>query len=252
MRNKIKNFACEIGIKECGFCKIDGRTYLVCLFPYYLKGEEGNISMYARGRDYHLVIREKLDKINEFLGQEGEILADIGTQDDRKAAFLSGLGFYGKNGLLINPRLGTYFFIGQLEIHAEITPDSPLDESCMNCGACKKSCPGGALREYFNISNCASEISQKKGDLTEAEIEILKKSGLIWGCDICQSVCPHNKGLETTAMAEFMTDRIAVFKDFNLSNREFLKKYKTYAFSWRGLSPIKRNAELLGADNEEK
>ena len=208
--------------------------------------------MYARGRDYHLVIREKLDKINEFLGQEGEILADIGTQDDRKAAFLSGLGFYGKNGLLINPRLGTYFFIGQLEIHAEITPDSPLDESCMNCGACEKSCPGGALREYFNISNCASEISQKKGDLTEAEIEILKKSGLIWGCDICQSVCPHNKGLETTAMAEFITDRITYFKDFNLSNREFLRKYKEYAFSWRGLSPIKRNAELLGADNEEK
>ena len=252
MRNKIIAFAKKIGIEECGFCKINDKTYLVCLFPYFVKGEKGNISIYSRGRDYHLVIREKLEKINEFLGQKGEILADIGEQNDREAAFLSGLGFYGKNGLLINHRFGTYFFIGQLEIKTHITPDSPLEETCINCGACMKHCPGNAIGETFNIFNCASEISQKKGELSPKEIEILKKSGLIWGCDTCQAVCPHNKDLETTAMAEFMTDRITYYDDFHLSNREFLKKYKEYAFSWRGLSPIKRNAELLGVKNEEE
>ena len=252
MRNKIINFAHEIGIEECGFCKIKDKTYLVCLFPYYVKGEKGNISIYARGKDYHLVIREKLQKINELLGQKGKILADIGEQNDREAAYLAGLGFYGRNGLLINPRLGTYFFIGQLEILAEISPDSPLEGGCMNCGACEKFCPGGAIGEQFDITCCASEISQKKGELSFDEVNILEKSGLIWGCDICQAVCPHNRELKTTAMAEFMDNRITYFKDFELSNREFSKKYKEYAFSWRGLSPIKRNAELLGVKNEEK
>ena len=249
MKEKIRGFAKTLGINKIGFSK----NSVVALFPYYVKGESGNLSMYARSIDYHAVGEEKLKKLSEFLVDLGasEVLihVDKGGLDDRKAAFEAGLGFYGKNGMLICTEYGSYFFIGQVVHNLEIEPDIPLEKSCLSCGACTNRCPGKALSENgFEIERCLSEVSQRRGELTEAEKELIHKNGLCWGCDVCQQVCPHNRGLETTAMPEFLTDRITGLKyeDVDaLSNREFKEKYGKYAFSWRGKAVLQRNLRVL-------
>ena len=224
----------------------------VALFPYYVKGEEGNISMYARGEDYHKVVKEKLKPIAEKIISLGAtkviIHCDNGGYNDRKAAYDAGLGFYGKNRMLINDKYGSYFFIGQVICDLKFEADSPLDKTCFSCGRCENACITGTLKEGYTEENCLSGISQKKGDLTKEEQDFIKKSKMCWGCDICQRVCPHNEKLESNALKDFLNDRITSLKisDLeNLSEREFKKKYGKYAFAWRGGKVLKRNLEIL-------
>ena len=237
-----------LGIDKVGF----SRGAVVMLFPYFVEGEEGNISMYARGMDYHIVAEERLEEISKTLKEYGatktEIHVDKGTLDDRLAAFSAGLGFYGMNGMLINPEYGSYFFIGQIVHDLEIEPDSPLLDECLMCGRCERECPGNALRGgVVDTKKCLSDITQRRGELSDGEKTLIKKTKSCWGCDVCQRVCPHNRGLRTTAMKEFMTDRIKTLKAEDietLSNREFDEAYKKYAFSWRGKSVLLRNLKI--------
>ncbi len=248
IKQKILSFAAEQGIKKCGFSK----DSFVALFPYHIENESGNISQYARGKDYHVVVEQKLrpiaDKIIE-LGGIGKIHIDNGLLNDRQAAYQAGLGFYGMNNMLICEEYGSYFFIGQIVHGLNIEPDGPVNRACLRCGKCIEECTGHALGEnYFNIDKCQSNISQRKGKLSRSEEELILKSGLCWGCDRCQEVCPFNQGIKNTAIEEFMVDRICCLelKDLeNLSNRQFKEKYGSYAFSWRGKNVLIRNLKLL-------
>ncbi len=248
IKERIKDAAIELGIPKIGFSK----KAVVALFPYFVKGEEGNLSLYARGIDYHIVAEEKLKKLSDELIKNGaeniKIHVDKGELDDRKAAYEAGLGFYGMNGMLINPEFGSYFFIGQIVHDLEIEEDVPLDMECIMCGRCERECPGRALSGgKVDTLRCLSEISQKKGELSSGEEALMKKHGTFWGCDICQKVCPHNRGLKDTAIPEFLKDRIAFLKAEDiehLSNKEFKEKYKNYAFSWRGKTVLLRNLKL--------
>ena len=149
--------------------------------------------------------------------------------------------------MLINDDFGSWFFIGYILCDLEMEADKPLNRACIGCNKCIESCPGGALGEQFCADRCASHISQKKGNLTEKEIAILKKSGLIFGCDECQKVCPHNN-ISPKPMKEFTEDIIdyLLSSDIeNLSNKQFLSKYKNRAFSWRGKGVLERNIKIL-------
>lgn len=252
MKNKIKEYIYSKGIKECGVTRFNGKCAIVCLFPYFDGYHGGNLSVYAYSKDYHMVIREILSDVCRYIEElsskcKCEVFADIGPEVDRKLAYNAGLGFYGRNGMLINDRFGSFFFIGYILCDLELEDDVPLNKTCLNCGKCVRNCPGGALDKGFDIDKCASHISQKKGELTIQEEEILKKSGLIFGCDMCQKVCPHNS-CAGGAMAEFLTDRIFSVKieDLeNLSNRQFNEKYGDRAFAWRGKGVLIRNLRLL-------
>lgn len=255
IKQEIRTFAGTLGLRKVGFAsEASGGTAIVALFPYYVAEEEGNLSLYARGRDYHLVAETKLKQLSAFLARYTEtpceIHVDKGKRNDRQAAYHAGLGFYGRNGMLICEEYGSYFFIGQLITELILEPDQPLTQTCLGCTACIHACAGGALRETgFDISRCASELSQKKGKLEPWEEEIIRNSGLCWGCDICQRVCPHNRNLKTTAMPEFLQARITTLAPENvsgISNREFLRRYREYAFSWRGRAVLERNLKLLG------
>lgn len=252
MEDKIREFAMTIGIEKCGFAQFSGKNAIVCLFPYFNGFNEGNLSLYAQSRDYHLIIKDKLSSLCDFIHTlsphtQCQIFADIGPEVDRRLAYNAGLGFYGKNHMLINPELGSWFFIGYILCDADLEPDAPMMQSCIGCNKCIASCPGKALGESFDISKCASHISQKKGDLADNEVAILKKSSLIFGCDMCQRVCPHNN-IVPKPMKEFTEDTIhsLTAADLeNLSNKEFLRKYKDRAFSWRGKNVILRNLNLI-------
>ncbi len=255
MKKRLLEFAESIGIKKAGF----GKHTFAALFPYYVKGSTGNISVYARSEDYHTVAENKLRIIEEEMHRLGavhtEVHADKGKYNDRNAAYEAGLGFYGMNGMLICEEYGSYFFIGQIIHDLKIEPDEPAKRDCLRCGECRRCCPGNAIGERgVNIERCVSQISQKKGELSREEEKLIIKSGLCWGCDVCQTVCPHNRGLETTAMPEFTVNRIESLSLHDiepLSGRAFKRKYGGYAFSWRGKGVLERNLKVLSRAWEE-
>ena len=252
MKNKIFDFVHSVGIEKCGVTSYNGESAIVCLFPYFCGYTEGNLSLYARSKDYHTVIKDKLSKVTQYINSLSpdttcRIFADIGPEIDRQLAFMAGLGFYGKNRMLINDDFGSYFFIGYILADLVLPEDKPLEKSCIGCNRCVEACVGGAIGDGFTLERCASHISQKKGDLTEGEIAILKKSGLVFGCDMCQRVCPHNS-ITPRPMKEFTEDIINTLlkEDITaLSNKEFLSKYKNRAFSWRGKNVLLRNIDIL-------
>lgn len=212
----------------------------------YKSGLSGNISSYAYGRDYHAVTNEIADaaiKILEQNGYGGKSFSDTGDLCDRHLAYLAGLGFLGKNHMLIHPKFGSFIFIGYILTDCPLKEDSPLEKSCIDCGKCIESCPSGALSDN-DFSKCLSHLTQKKGELSENEKALIKKGELIWGCDICQKVCPYNKNAPDASNPAFCSDLITELDIGEMSNREFLRKFKDRAFSWRGKNVIKRNIDI--------
>ncbi len=252
-KTSVLEYAKTLGIPFVGIAG-DGATYskIVCLFPYYTgKKNMGNLSLYAYGKDYHVICGEYLLKIADYIKEhfplaKTAIHVDKGDGNDKEAAFLAGLGFYGKNTLIINETYGSFVFIGYVETDVILPPDAPLSVSCIGCGKCEKACPGGALKNgKLDEAKCASYISQKKGALSEEETEIIRKSGLLWGCDACQTVCPHNEAAKITPLKVFSEDLIYSLSHLTVSNKAFLSLYGDRAFSWRGKSVINRNLEVI-------
>jgi len=229
----------------------NAKSIVVCLFSYCI-GEKGRISRYAMGEDYHKVVINALEKGCEILKQNGfssKAYADNSPLLERYLAYLAGLGFFGKNGMLINEKYGSFVFVGYILTDCEMPCDTPLDNSmCIGCNKCIDACPGNALGEdfSFNENKCVSYLTQKKGELTGKEQEIIKKSGYIWGCDICQNVCPYNYTAQRTNIPQFFKNLVFDIEiDENMSNSEFGRKFSNRAFAWRGKNVLKRNIELF-------
>lgn len=228
----------------------DAKTIIACLCSYYCGKRPGNISKYARGIDYHIVMRDKLSRLCSLLAERGfkaQMFSDSGALNDRYIAVRAGLGFIGRNGFLINERFGTYTFIGYIITDCEIEPDEYKKRSCIGCGRCVSACPAGAIGGNGTDGyRCLSYITQKKGSLTDEEAELIRASGCAWGCDVCQDVCPHNENAEYTDITEFRENLIDVLEtDGCISNREFKRLYGSRAFAWRGKAPLLRNLEIL-------
>ena len=163
-------------------------------------------------------------------------------------AYLAGLGFYGKNNCFINPKWGSYVVIGTILTTLELKPNTPLEQSCMGCNRCITACLGQCLgHDDFKYNTCKSFLTQKKGELTDEEENILAKTPLVFGCDVCQEVCPHNKDIPTTPIPEFQ--QIEPYVNIDeleaLTNKEFKAKYGRRAFSWRGKKILMRNQEII-------
>jgi epoxyqueuosine reductase QueG len=141
-------------------------------------------------------------------------------------------------------------FIGYILNNYPFEVDKPQDRTCFQCFTCVRKCPGQRIIGDFTIDplRCRSYITQKKGELSEGETEILKKTDMIWGCDVCQDVCPHNRKIEETNLEEFRNKlkyRIELEELEEISNKEFMRRYRDRAFSWRGRPVILRNLQIL-------
>ena len=239
--------------KAEGLCP-NPRNVLVAAFPYYAGERPGNLSLYARGRDYHQVITGRLNTICDILlekYQNGVFLpaADNSPLPERQAAWRCGIGLRGKNGLVILPPYGSYVFLGTILTDAELDrPPRTPSAHCVGCGKCLIACPGGALGEAgVDLDRCLSELTQRKGELTAEQGALLKNHSLIWGCDTCQRVCPYNAAPALSPLPEFrerLVDTLEGADLDGLTNRTFREKYGDRAFAWRGPAPLRRNLEL--------
>lgn len=229
-KQDILNFAKEAGADKCGFAPVriydelyprlekrgfvpftrsnlemrvnpylhlkSVKSIIVCLFKYR-DGEDKTVARYARGGDYHPYIKERLREICNKMGEQNKyrLLVDTGGLCDRYLAYLAGLGYYGNNNLLYSDGLGSYFNIGSILTDVYFEPDAPIDKKCLDCGLCIEKCVGGALgRDFsFDVTKCASYLTQKKEELNSDEQAIAAKGGYTLGCDICADVCPLNK-----------------------------------------------------------
>lgn len=234
----------------------NSKSVIVCLFPYYTgEMEAANLTKSAYSIDYHLIVKEKLELIGRFLtiqieDFEYKAFVDTGPFSDRYLAYRAGLGFWGINNQLITDQYGSYFFIGYLLNNYPFEADHPLNRTCYQCNKCVKQCPGQCILGDFTINplKCKSYLTQKKQELTLKEKDIIKKHSLIWGCDVCQEVCPHNRGIEKTKLEEFRDNLLYKidYEELNqISNREFMKRYHDRSFSWRGKTVLKRNYEII-------
>lgn len=252
------------GFEEKDFLKrIDARqtmdnaqSVIVCLFPYFTgSNDETNLSKSSFSTDYHRIVKSKLEQIGSFLekhipGFQYNAFVDNGPLSDRYMAYLAGLGYFGINSHIINDQYGSYVFIGYLINNYAFEIDQPVDKTCMQCCSCVGCCPGCAIPGNFDINplRCRSYITQKKGELSEQDIDILSKSPLVFGCDICQDVCPHNKDISKTPIKEFKENLVLHLDHKELqaaSNKEFLRKYGDRAFSWRGKGILMRNFDIV-------
>lgn len=222
--------------------------------------KRGMIASVAWGEDYHIVLRALMNELmvginddrkqNEKPPVKYMTFVDNSPLVDRGSAYRAGMGFFGKNNCLINKSLGSYFFIGQILLDEEIIFNSPktVPNGCGDCRRCIEACPNQALGDGYTLepSRCISFLTQKK-ILAEAEEKRVEK--YLYGCDICQQVCPYNKTLKRTAQEQFWVDNKVAFPEIDeillLTNKKFKERFGKTAAGWRGKNMLVRNAFLI-------
>ncbi len=261
-----KLFAAE-NITEVAFASFDNFAYIykhlypehdvagaiVFLIPYYYPPaytDGMNISKYARAKDYHLFATQFyariLPELRRLMPNESFTgCCDASPINEKIAAARAGLGVIGKNSLLINKKYGSYCFIGS--ILTSYIPQNHKDfeiEYCLGCDKCISNCPGNALHEYgIDADKCISAITQKK-QRSDNEMALLKSLGAIWGCDVCQDVCPLNANIQQTPVDFFKNDIAEnLTREYieNMSDEDF----KQRAFAWRGKKILLQNIDNI-------
>jgi epoxyqueuosine reductase len=160
-----------------------------------LEAGEGRLPRYTWFNAY-AELREKLDALGRALGGDYRVLVDENQHVDREAAARSGVGFYGKNTMLITRRHGSWVVLGTLVTDVEIEAGTPMPFACGECTLCIEACPTGALDEpgVLDATKCLSYWSQSAAAMPEEYRELMEAQ--VYGCDICQDVCPWNRGVE--------------------------------------------------------
>ncbi|MEO7454662.1 MAG: tRNA epoxyqueuosine(34) reductase QueG [Gemmatimonadaceae bacterium] len=232
-----------------------GTTHaIVVALDYGGKEPSGPVARYARGDDYHDVMESRLRgllaRLSEDEGREvlGKPYVDTGPLLERDLARRAGLGWFGKNTNLLNPALGSFFFLGALVVDLELEADAPFEsDRCGTCTRCIEACPTSAIvapRE-LDATRCISYLTiEQRGEIPEEFREAIGE--LIYGCDICQEVCPWNvKFAQPNKVAEFAPRAVLASNGARTIARELLAMTQDeFSVAFKG-SPMKR-AKLAG------
>lgn len=224
------------------------RTVISLAFPYRPAGGYHHplIADYALGEDYHRVVRRRLDALARFIadnfGARCRPCVDTAPLPERYWAQKAGVGWRGLNGQLIVPGVGSGVFLGELVTTLELEPDLPLEGDCGRCGACVAACPGGALDSCgMDARRCLSYLTiEHRGEMPAG----VKIGEMIYGCDICQRVCPHNVGEPPEPLKEFNPDPRLLKLDreafFNLTGGDWRRLTASSAMNRVKLVKIKQ------------
>jgi len=225
------------------------KSVIVCGFNYNMKqeviGAEYNISKYAQIEDYHVFMKEKLEKLSHDLQDKFgtfnyKTTIDSSAISEKAWAVQAGIGYYGKNGIIQTP-YGSYVFLGTLLIDKEIDNyDEPCNNSCRNCNKCIEACPTQAITAPFLVDSnlCISNINLNR---KETDFKRIAKYGWLIGCDTCQIRCPNN--IHAPVNSEAVAMRTPFFNNNqkipeNLTPESFEKYFKDtiiYQFKYEGL-----------------
>jgi epoxyqueuosine reductase len=210
------------------------------------------VAKYARGEDYHRVTLDRLDQLAEFLIERGARIAhsyaDDGPVPERELAQRAGLGWIGKNTMLIRPDAGSFFFIGTIFTDLPLPPDPPFAaDHCGSCTRCLDACPTGAFVEphVLDATRCISYLTiEQRGAIPEPLAARLE--GFAFGCDICNDVCPWNQRFASpTEVPAFRPRRTLAGIDETYFDRmddaEFARRYSGTPFERPGLAGMRRN-----------
>lgn len=239
----------------------DAKTVVSLLLNYYPEekqhSESPKISKYAYGEDYHTVIKDKLKELIQFLKENvgdvnGRAFVDSAPVMDKVWAKKSGLGWIGKNSNLIHPKEGSFFFIAELIIDLEIEPDGPMKDYCGTCTKCIDACPTDAIVQPYVVdgSKCISYLTiELKDELLPSEFKG-KMNNWMFGCDICQDVCPWNRFSKITQEPRFKPNPLLLelnsteWKELN--EEVFNRMFKLSAVKRTKFNGLKRNIKFLG------
>ena len=227
----------------------DAKSAILFSIPYRSSTSKptDGFSEYARIYDYHKFTQELYGRTIEAMknktGFDFYGFCDHSPINEKLAIAKCGLGVIGRNSLFIDKIYGTYIFIGSILTNAECKNTVDIIDVCANCKKCVTACPNDAILEKgIDRTRCLSAISQKKNKTYE-EKQLLKHNNIVWGCDICQDVCPYNEKAIISPIERFAETRVeSIDKDFidSLNEEEFLK----YAFSYKGKKIIYDNIEF--------
>jgi len=228
---------------------------LLNYFPAKLQTGQGTpvISKYAYGDDYHLILKDKLQQLYQFIQVEiapvnGRVFTDSAPVLERAWAVQAGLGWIGKNGLLINQKYGSFFFIGELIIDLELEFDQPYEkEHCGSCNQCLSACPTNAFVSpaVLDARKCISYLTIELHDEIPSEF-VPKLTKRAFGCDICQDVCPWNRRPEPSNYFEANSFILSASKDdwLALDSDKFDDLFKKSAIKRAGFQKLMQNIRL--------
>ncbi len=218
------------------------------------KPENHKIAKYAYGQDYHFVIKDRLKdfvhKLETEIGHiEGRVFVDSAPVMERQWAAKSGLGWVGKNTLLINKDQGSFFFLAELIIDLELEADGPIKDYCGTCTKCVDACPTDAITPYqLDASKCISYLTIELKDEISSEFKD-QMEGWAFGCDICQDVCPWNRFSKPHNETDFhpKDEFVELFNNNwqDLTEEVFRSVFKGSAVKRTKFQGLKRNLEFL-------
>lgn len=226
--------------------------------PPRTKQKRGHFARASWGADYHQILRDKMTQLIEqitALADESvtfKPMVDTGELVDVAVAQRAGLGFIGKNGLLITEKFGSFVYLGEIITNIEFEPDEPQESQCGDCTRCIDYCPPGALLGdgRLNAQRCLSYQTQTKGLMPDEFRPLIHN--VIYGCDICQLVCPFNRGKDFHFHPEMEPDPEVVSPELvpllTITNRDFKDRFGPLAGSWRGKKPLQCNALIALAN----
>ncbi len=251
-------------LHRAGFDLQKANTVFVQIFavPYLTPDAQHasrNLSAYAVSEDYHLFFEQLYDELlprlrTEYSDHLFAGFADHSPIDEISAAVDAGLGVRGLNHLLLTNRYSSYVFLGEIITDLPLTPTPsvlpPEARNCHACGACLAACP-----MQSEGGECRSSLTQKKGNLTAEECQALQRFDSVWGCDICQQVCPYTahakaRGTIYTSIPFFHRNTIPHLT-IDLLDEINDDAFSRRAYAWRGREVIRRNLSLKQSQRKE-
>ena len=237
------------------------RSLIVVAMNYYPKIRQKtdvSFAYYSYGKDYHYVMKSYLSKLLDYIKDvvspdnnvDGRAFADSAPIMERYWAKKAGVGFQGRNRLIIIPRVGSFCFIGVLAINLDLAYDKPLCISCGKCHRCEEACPSRAICGGFVDSNKCISYQTIENKTAHIPDEISSVMGTrVYGCDVCQQVCPWNRFSKPTQIEEFFPSEdflnLTLLSIESMNSGDFKRMFKNSAVERAGLKGLRRNIESV-------
>lgn len=253
-----RNFDKRIDPREL----LPGAKSVISVMDVYCQGiehpesrEVGLISRYAWGDDYHVVVKNRLHLLLDWIkGEVGDVGARVFVDSapvmDKAWASRSGLGWIGKHSNLLHPQLGSWFFLGEIICDIELEPDGPIPDHCGTCTRCIDACPTDAIVEPYVVdaNRCISYLTIEHRDDDIGGELAEKMDNWIFGCDICQDVCPWNKFSPTTRESAFLPsdgiEATSLDEWSHLTSTAFEARFSESAIARTRLQGFARNVRI--------